>query len=255
MTGDWWLADQMGRRSVTPHERSGSGCRVQSRERLYGSARPRQARRELRNQARPFLTQRRCARQQPAGLTESSRWSFGGSGGNDHRNASPKTSRTPAGVPEIRFNRNLQQVLGIIVHPVLFEQPFELVHEGSLLVVRLLARDVSAQRCHMGPAYAKNRVALLPGKPALEVLRHPKRRGFLDFPREIRRSMRRFQTYQQMHMVLHASDRFGNPAQPAHGDSQVLMSASAPFRPQKGPALFGAKHDVVMEAVKGATHN
>ena len=77
---------------------------------------------------------------------------------------------------------------------------------------------------------------------------NPARRGLFDVLNKRRQRVRRAQTNQQVNVVSHTSDEFGNSVRGANQSAKVFMQTISPFIRDERMPVFRAEHDMEMQA-------
>ena len=112
-----------------------------------------------------------------------------------------------------------------------------------------LMRNVFLDRIAIGNAHSERAVARLPREIFhADGLVNPSRRSLFDVLHERCERMRRAQTDQQMHVIRRAADGFGNSVRRAHQSAEVFVQTRTPFVRNERVPVFGAKHNVKMQA-------
>ena len=115
------------------------------------------------------------------------------------------------------------------------------------MVFRLIC-DISPHLRQVGWAYGERTVSLLPGEcGSIQILFHPSGRNRLQFPHEIRETMRRLQPHQQMNVIGDPAVDVGESVQSRHRTAQVSMKFWQEIGIEPRFPVRRAENDVVME--------
>lgn len=124
-------------------------------------------------------------------------------------------------------------------------------------VVFLLPGNVFPHCLPRSGTHGESRVATLSCKfpAAFHMLMHPCGGSLLQFPYEIRKAMGGFQSHQQMHMIRHAADGFGNATQAMDRATKIFMKPWTPRGIDQRYPVLRAENNVIMQAQIGGGHD
>ena len=98
----------------------------------------------------------------------------------------------------------------------------------------------------------ERRVTFLPEEmPVADFVMHPGRRGFFQFAHHVGKTVRGFESEEQMNMIVYAADNLRNAAQPANRAAKIIVQARLPFRADERLPVFRAEHEMIMQAQIG----
>jgi len=161
-------------------------------------------------------------------------------------------SRIPKGCQP---DRSSVQIPIFVFHASLLQKLYQLLPKRLHAMMLGLVRDVFLHLRSCRRAHRERAISFLPRKlPLLDFLMHPHGRGLLQLPHEIRETMRGLQSDKQMHVVSNPADALNKPTKSADRSAKVFMKAFTPGSVNERLAVFGGKHDVVMQSEKCRWH-
>jgi hypothetical protein len=132
-------------------------------------------------------------------------------------------------------------------HAVPFQKLLQFLSEAQLKMVFFLTGNVIPDSLAMCVANGERRIALLPLKKPVMVFRRPIRRRFLQLAEEIRKTMGCLKTHEEVNVIVHAADAFGNSSQTADGAAEIFMHLRAPRMFDEWSPFFCAEDDMIVE--------
>ncbi len=168
----------------------------------------------------------------------------------DHRT---QTGSIPEGCQQPRFS---VQIPVLVFHSRCLEELRQLFAKSFHAMVFGLVRNVIPNLRPSRRAHGEGTVSFLPREAAFpDFIPHPDRRRLLQFAHEIRETMGRFQSDQEMHVVGDAADALGETSETVHRSTEVFVEFAPPVRMNAGDAVLGGKDQVVMQSKEGRGHS
>lgn len=144
------------------------------------------------------------------GIPAISRWSSEATPPDRNHPCSSSKGRIPEGCQP---DRRSVQIPIFVFYPCLLQKLDQFFAKRLHTMMLGLIRDVFLHLRSRSRTHRECSVALLPGELShADFLMHPDRRCFLQLPHEIRQTMRRLQSHQQMHMIGYSADTLRKPA-------------------------------------------
>lgn len=169
----------------------------------------------------------------------------------------PETDRPTPRIPKgCQLDRPSVQIPIFVFHARRFQELRQLLAERFHAMILGLVRNVFLHPRSRRGAHRERAISLLPRKLSqTDLLVHPHGRRLLQFPHEVRETMCGPQSHQQMHMIANATDTLRKPSESRHGAAEVFVQTFHPSLIDEWHAVFGGKHDVVMQSKEGRGHN
>lgn len=135
------------------------------------------------------------------------------------------------------------------------QQPFEFLIEALFPMVLFLTVDVPSNGRGSRVAHSEYAVSRLPTEPTIEGLADPPGRCALDVLDQLRRSQGRLQAYQQMHVVMHATDTEKHAIQLLHDTTDVAIGWLLNISRDPWIPVLGRKNNMIPKLVKILSQN